>query len=330
MVFLHLFNQSSNVALTTPLIFIMEKPLVELMAPFTHLCVPIYLILSGFGLYRSYELKPNGSSLKRLLPLLINFWIILFIFTAIGSIVNPDSYPGSFAKFFGNFSTFNTSYNSEWWFLFPYLVLAAISPLVLRLIKRANSIVVFFVCGAVYFCTSALISTQGGFLYKNLWVYNPLLVFHLLFSFSLGALLAKGDIVDSLVRLIAINNSLYRNISYFIAILLIIAFRSIVSTGIFNPVLALLFVVLFISLKRGIWIDKTLAFLGGHSTNMWLIHSFFCYYLFKDQIYGLKYPILIFIVLVLVSLMSSFVVNLIYRPIVASLFNKRESAKVSA
>ena len=59
--------------------------------------------------------------------------------------------------------------------------------------------------------------------------------------------------------------------------------------------------------------NKFLQLFGSHSTNMWLVHFFFITYIFDGQIYMLRYPVLIFVALVMVSLITSMVVNLILR-----------------
>ena len=45
--------------------------------------------------------------------------------------------------------------------------------------------------------------------------------------------------------------------------------------------------------------------MGKLSLIIWLTHSFFCYYLFHDFIYGFKYPLLIYIVLISISYLVS-------------------------
>ena len=58
-----------------------------------------------------------------------------------------------------------------------------------------------------------------------------------------------------------------------------------------------------------------LPFLGQHSTNMWFTHNFFCFHFFGSYIYGLRYPLLIFLALIAVSVACSYVINIIYNPI---------------
>lgn len=55
---------------------------------------------------------------------------------------------------------------------------------------------------------------------------------------------------------------------------------------------------------------------------MWLVHTFFCYYLFHDWIYGLKYPIVIFVVTVLLSYASGILIDWIAKPLQRIVINK--------
>lgn len=51
-----------------------------------------------------------------------------------------------------------------------------------------------------------------------------------------------------------------------------------------------------------------LANIGRHSMPMWMCHTFLSIYLFPDFIYGFRYPLLIFVVLVALSYAISIVV----------------------
>ena len=53
--------------------------------------------------------------------------------------------------------------------------------------------------------------------------------------------------------------------------------------------------------------EKDLAELGKYSMPMWLTHTYFSIYLFHDFIYGFRYPLLIYVVLVVVSLLTALV-----------------------
>jgi hypothetical protein len=100
--------------------------------------------------------------------------------------------------------------------------------------------------------------------------------------------------------------------------MLLITVKVIFRTGVFDPFYALVFIVLFINIRRGRYIDKFLMEMGDKSMVIWLIHTYFCYYLFKDFFYGFKYPILILIVTLGISYLSAIPIKFIAEKIIAA------------
>ncbi len=93
----------------------------------------------------------------------------------------------------------------------------------------------------------------------------------------------------------------------FLSLLMIV--RICFETGIFHVIYVAIFIVLFMQIKRVKWLDSFLCEMRHRSTSMWLVHSYFCYYLFHDFIYGFKYPLVIFLVLFVCSYISAFFID---------------------
>ena len=70
------------------------------------------------------------------------------------------------------------------------------------------------------------------------------------------------------------------------------------------------FVIIFLNMRRISWMDRVLAELGKKSMVMWMVHTFFSIYLFHDFIYGFKYPIVIYVVLIGVSYLTSLLIGM--------------------
>jgi hypothetical protein len=79
--------------------------------------------------------------------------------------------------------------------------------------------------------------------------------------------------------------------------------------SVFYPFYVTAFILLFVCIKRPAWLDRSLNAFGRRSTSMWLVHTYFCYYLFQDFIYGFKSPLLIFLVLLCISYLVAVVVD---------------------
>lgn len=58
-----------------------------------------------------------------------------------------------------------------------------------------------------------------------------------------------------------------------------------------------------------------LCYFGEHSTNIWLVHMFFYSVLFENLVFNARYPILILLLLIALSLASSYVIKWLSRPI---------------
>lgn len=67
------------------------------------------------------------------------------------------------------------------------------------------------------------------------------------------------------------------------------------------------------------WLAAIFEYLGDHSTNIWLTHMFFYMNLFNGLVFRVKYPILIFLFMLSLSLISSYIINLICKPILKNL-----------
>lgn len=194
MLFLHLFNQSTNVALCTSLLYIGETPAVSIIQRCTN-PVSFFLVLGGYGLYCVY-CKGDKHRISRIMKLLCHYWLILLVFAVcLGTIVRPDTYPGSVVNFLGNVFAVDTTYNAEWWFLLPYVILSLFAKYIFYFFDKFRARYVLIFTFFLGLCTSYFISRHGAqYLYNNHWLYNPFLCLHLLPAFIWGAMAAKCNV----------------------------------------------------------------------------------------------------------------------------------------
>lgn len=318
MIFLHLFNQEANVDLCHNLLFIDGTPLVYILSRAAN-PVAFFLILGGYGLYKVYE-KGDRHRWSRLVKLMIHYWIILLIFIVVGHFIYPSHYPGSLTKILSNVTGYHTTYNGEMWFLLPYVILSACAKPLFTFLKRFRASMVVIVTLAIHLGTSYCISRYGtSFLFSNYWAYDSLLVLHLLFNFCLGAMAARNNFFERL--LVVAKKSGYINILACGGVIALVVISCIFK---YNFFYAFGVIVCLLCVKLPRWMKTTLVRLGDQSMNMWMIHSWFCYYLFHDFIYSFSYPLLIFIILTGISYACSVLVNKIALPIERIIMPKRE------
>ena len=285
MVFYHLFYQLENSVLCHNLIIIKGTPLVTLLARGLN-PVPFFIVLSGYGFYRMYE---GGGKLHftRVLKLYVHYWITLLIFVPLACMLGFKQYPGDIWEILGNLSAWSTTYNGETWFILPYAVTAIASPGIFRAVNRLGSPLGRFclvgATGLLYFASYLLIHLYGSYLYYHMLVY-----------------------LNGIER--RISERLGSNMAI-VLLLALISIRLCIKTGVFQPVFSLLFILIFNAIRLRSTARAFLSTVGKRATSIWLIHTWFCYYLFHDFIYSLGHPFVVFGVTFFLSYLSSLLID---------------------
>lgn len=306
MVFLHLFNRMQNIDLCHPLIYIDNLPLVWIL---TRACnpVPFFLILGGYGLYKTW-LNGDSNRWGRILKIYIHWWLILGVFVLLSQFFSGEPFNVDGLVLIENALGILYSYNAEMWFLLPYVILSALSPFIFKIMNKCKPVFVVLITLLIHLATSFTISRYGAqYLYSHTLIYHLLLPFHLLFSFSLGAMAARTNFFDKF-KVKFKNKRLITVISLLTLIGINLIFK-------YNFFYAFFFILFFNQLTLSSTITKILKKLGEHSMNIWMLHTWFCYYLFKDFIYSFSYPILIFLVLLSLSYICSIFINKVAVPV---------------
>ena len=179
---------------------------------------------------------------------------------------------------------------------------------------RLSFVKLMLLVGGIFVGSYLIIWLNRSYLYTHQLVYMPILYVSTLSSFTIGAIFVKYDIAGLLRKRIPIRST-YNNILAILVFILLLAIRAMSPIDAVNIIYLVLFVSWFIVIRKAKWVTWCLEKLGGQSTNMWLVHTFFCYYLFHDWIYGFKYPIVIFAVTVLVSYFTGYLIDKINLPV---------------
>jgi hypothetical protein len=149
-------------------------------------------------------------------------------------------------------------------------------------------------------------------------LYLPILYLSFMFTFYIGAILYKKNCLGIIKNYF--SSVKYRQAIILFSLIILICARCIINTSAWNAVYSLLLIVLFLNLYRPYFIDNFLMKLGNVSMEMWLVHSWYSYCIFKEEVYSLKYPLLVFIVMlaisyysaILIKYSSNFILNRIY------------------
>ncbi len=303
MVVLHLFCRKGADVYGTPLMWIdKDTPLVYLFGFYAEICVSVYSICMG---YAQYLLFINGktnlhSTWKRTVRLMINYWIILVMFSIIGLMHSSQTWiPGSLPNFLKSIVLLH-SYNGAWWFLNTYIVFLLIPPAVKYYPVKKLSLISGLVFCLIIHIVWYLINKRGflpvvsedrfvlTFVLKE--VFNLIKVLPAAWA---GAFLFKGNVIQRVYNLfiIRIKTKCHRKIVLGCIWIIVFASMNLIHKAVFTLVFAAISFVIFNIWEKGEATEKAWLFLGKHSTNIWLTHMFFYLVLFAGLVQKAKYPL---------------------------------------
>ena len=162
--------------------------------------VEIFIILSGYGIYSSFQKKHTLSLLKRIIKLLILYWISLLLFIPIRCYFQPAVYPGSISDVILNMLTLDTSYNYTTWFLFPYIITVITAQWIIPYFILKPKLT-FFASGMLYVMFYIMLwIISSRFQQVPFFIKNILNTFTFFFLFFIGAAMYRYSIVELFSR----------------------------------------------------------------------------------------------------------------------------------
>jgi Acyltransferase family len=341
MVYHHLFGFPDRIKAVNyiPIMMLPEMPLDQLIGNFGKLCVAIFLFLSGFGLYKSYQSK-GKFTFRQAVSRALNFYkiylIIFLIFIPVGLYYFDDTfrYTWNTKQFFYNLIPLIHTYNGEWWFVPLYIELVILFPFIIRIIEK-NAVYVsylsfigmffsaFFLHLDDYFPSHELVQIAIDHIslilsWQIMFITGIFFARYSLFA-RIDAFFSKYHIDNKIVYLLLIAFCIYIR-QY--AFKFVIEIRGPEIDGIYNYadfILVPLTLFSFVKLVQNIkFLEKIFVTLGNHSTIIWLTHTFFIYYFFQRITFAPHYSILIvmwvFIITIIISIVIQSLIHIVQKP----------------
>ncbi len=322
MVMLHLFCRLENLPYT-PLVWIGDVPLIYYVGLFGDICVPIYCFCSGYAHYllQSKQCEQYSQRIPRkILRFLTNYWIVVVLFSVLGLLFDrTGAIPGFWRTFAGNMLVVDMSYNGAWWFVSTYLFLLILSPISFRIAEKVPGVILLLISGTVYLAAYLCrFNIQVVIPNKVLnWIWNQIVLLGTSqFPYFLGALAFKYHAPEKLRGYFIEGRRRFPKAVVTI-LLPILAFigHGIVQSLVIAPITAMIILTSLTLAELPKWILRGLAFLGKHSTNIWLVHMFFYLTLFKDLVFYARYPVLIALFMFVICIGVSYIIEFINQPI---------------
>lgn len=316
MLMLHLFCRKENLPYT-PLLWIGSTPLIYYFGLFGDICVSVYCFISGYAHYLQASKVELQQRWKQLLRFMIPFWVIAVVFSLIGLLAGNSVIPGSVKEFILNCLTIKNSYNGAWWYANTYLLLVTLQPLSRKFAERCPAWLVissfaFYTIGyGIRFwgwgaCDSVILS----------WIITHIgLLGTSYFPYVIGMLFCKKRVISLLRQRLTSIRNIYIYIFTALMFTGMIVVHGMVQPLFVAVITGIVTIILLCVCPLPKWLTRLLCYLGEHSTNIWLVHMFFYLVLFDGFVFCAKYPIPIFLLLLLASLASSYVIKWLSNPI---------------
>lgn len=290
---------------------------IQYLASFSKICVAMFVFMTGYGMWVSYESQKKKTTMsnyikKRMVTLMTGF-LIIFVVTEILAIPTGrfiEVYGHDFrsvvymiidalglAKLLGT-----PLFCLTWWYMSLAIVLIMIFPFVHSIMEKYQWVVVV---------ASIIVPRACGF-------GQSTDLFRYLLAYTLGMYFAQHDLLARIKEKFMEQNmagKLLFLIVSLIGLAVIIKCRQNAWIGwkyldFWDGFAAMYVIVIsYIYILNGKWIVRGLGFLGKHSMNIFLIHSFYRDVFFHEFTYSFYYAWLDYIVLMAISLVTSMVLE---------------------
>lgn len=290
---------------------------IQYLASFSKICVAMFVFMTGYGMWVSYESQKKKTTMsnyikKRMVTLMTGF-LIIFVVTEILAIPTGrfiEVYGHDFrsvvymiidalglAKLLGT-----PLFCLTWWYMSLAIVLIMIFPFVHSIMEKYQWVVVV---------ASIIVPRACGF-------GQSTDLFRYLLAYTLGMYFAQHDLLARIKEKFMEQNVAGKLLSLIVSLIglaVIIKCRQNAWIGWkyldFWDGFAAMYVIIisYIYILNGKWIVKGLGFLGKHSMNIFLIHSFYRDVFFHKFTYSFYYAWLDYIVLMAISLVTSIVLE---------------------
>ncbi len=308
----HLFGFKSRLGEGMQYIPMFSGDVEYIAGGFGKLCVAIFIFMSGFGTYLALSGKSNLFKKigKKIFGVYKKYWAVFFVFIPVGMLLGVERIKVDAKAFLLNLTAIDTSYNGEWWFITPFIIITLVSPLIVRFADRkwlghiSVDLIIALVASvyltnfAVELCNSPAVepffTTPFGEGIVEAIEFIP--------AFFMGVVVAKYKLFD---KYLGLMKKPYFAIPAGIVLgALTFVLRRQFGAD-YDYIFAPVFVIATVSVFRFVPpVYKLLKEIGSVSTEIWLIHSFFCYHFIPQIIYAPKNAILITLWLLLISYLS--------------------------
>jgi len=310
-----------------------EEGYIRMMATAFRLCVAIFYFVGGYGLYKRWS-KNKYSLTKSIFALYKSYWKVFAVFVPIAFIFFRRSGEGLLPNYqryavtdkkelismiLANFLGLTDSINSEWWFLAAYLCVMPMGLLFCIATRKNKSFTLsmFLVLMIDILVRNVFDDIPKIEAFSNVgsnFFYSHFLNMEGTSPFFAGIVFAKHDKLEVCKKYLM--RFRFSGIMGLIGCLGILYIRSYILGEYIEIIHAAAFTIFASVLADSLRPLKTaVCFAGKYSTEMWLIHSFFCFHFCEAAklVYLTRSPLIDFLILTALTLGSALLLEQLYK-----------------
>jgi len=282
-------------------IILFGHPVVQNIGEFSKLCVTIFVFLSGYGLTIQTMAKGSIGNIfafyrRRYVKLMINYWLIWLLFVPLGILVFNRTFPivygehyawAAFWDFWGLHAAVVGSpwgYNPTWGFYSCIIMLYLVYPIIWKFRRWWMVMIPFSILFPIVAQFLPLFESSGCAIYLLAFICGMLFAY-------LKPEMGGANLVGRLLL--------------FMLLLIACWVRFYMHTIMWDSAITILGVVLYCNVLMPRFIHRSLVFIGKHSYNIFLFHTFIYYYYFPEYIYWSSNPLFIYSTLLTACILIS-------------------------
>ena len=291
-------------------------------------CVSLFVFLSGYGLALVTHKAGDKITLRRFythrfVKLMLNYWLMWLLFVTIGIYCFDITFTKVYglhyiSRFIVDFLGLASAcgfigYNPTWWFYSCILILYTIFPIIYRICLKRYGRILLILCSFALSLYCPVI-----FLKPVQWYLLPFVLGILFGNGSIYAITTPSQLSNSIMCKLrfeltkCLSGMLNKRSQFFLLIIVLLSFsfRNFTQFSLtFDTIICILVYLLYINMSLPQWTNQGLQFLGKHSFNIFLFHTFIFYLYFQDFIYLLYNPLLIYLLLLFICVVLSVVIE---------------------
>lgn len=303
----HLFYDTTTLFTENVSTWVFSPDLLVRVSAFCKSCVAIFVFISSYGITKSL---PEATNIKiyirkRYIKLIFPF-LFVYLIAAIVALISGDwniYYPGNWISniyycvtdALGLANLFGTpTLNGTWWYMSYAIFIIVFVPILNIITQKIGSLGILLL--GIFIPVYMGVSDIDPFR----WYMMTLI---------LGMLTAKHNIYEKIKRLPTSAQA----VLFLLGFCGIFAFECVRwNLGLYwisEACIATLFPIISLAIAQIHLVREIILYIGKHSMNLFLTHSFIYYYYCRSFIYMWKYPLFIFFALLIISVILSVILE---------------------